>query len=107
MWNNQQVVHVFVPGQHEPWATVYTKRLQSVDLVLTGPKGKFALGRITELAADREFQAGSSRDSIKLRFTTTDDSGRGDLRAFLIEHLESAAANGANGASKVKSAVNS
>jgi excinuclease ABC subunit A len=88
LWNNQQVVHVFVPGQNEPWATIYTKRLASVDLVLTGPRGKFTLGRIADLAADRELQSGNQRDSIKLRFTATDDLERGDLRKFLGEHLE-------------------
>jgi excinuclease ABC subunit A len=89
LWNNQQVVHVFVTGQNEPWATIYTKRLASVDLVLTGPHGKFTLGRIAELAADREFQPGNPRDTLKLRFVTTDDLERGELKEFLQEHLES------------------
>ena len=52
----------------EPWATIHTKRVASVDLVLTGPKGHFALGRITELGAEREFQAGPERDTLRLQF---------------------------------------
>ena len=41
---------VYVPQQHEPWATIYTKRPTAVDLTLTGPKGRFALGRIPNWA---------------------------------------------------------
>ncbi len=87
LWNNQQVVHVFVPPQHEPWATIHTKRLSSVDLVLTGPKGRFAMGRIAALGTDREFDASSREfDVIKLRFCTASDLAAGDLSAFLKEH---------------------
>ena len=89
LWNNQQVVHVFVPEQREPWATIFTKRPAAVDLVLAGPKGRFALGRITDLAADREFQAGPERDQLRLRFATIDDLQKADLRAFVAEHLAS------------------
>ena len=48
LWNNQQLVHLVVPQQREPWATIQTKRPQALSLHLTGPKGKFALGRILE-----------------------------------------------------------
>ncbi len=89
LWNNQQVVHVFVPGQNEPWASLFTKRQAGLDLQLTGPKGRFALGRLTGLAADREFQAGPQTDVIKLRFIESEDLERGDLAALLREHVES------------------
>ncbi len=87
LWNNQQLVHVFVPEQQEPWATIYTKRSATLDLVLTGPKGRFALGRVTELGLDREFQTGPQRDVLRLRFQSSEDLDRGDLRPFLAEHL--------------------
>ena len=80
LWNNQQVVHVYVPQQHEPWATIHTKRTAAIDLALTGPKGRFALGRITELGAEREFQTGPQRDTVRLRFRLDRGSGQGDLR---------------------------
>ena len=94
LWNNQQVVHVFVANQHEPWATVYTKRTAAIDLVLTGPKGRFALGRVTELAAEREFTTGPQRDVLRLRFQVTEDLDKGDLRQFLAEHLASLTGGG-------------
>jgi excinuclease ABC subunit A len=89
LWNNQQLVHVFVSEQREPWATLVTKRVANVELALNGPQGRFALGRVTELAAEREFQPGAERDTVRLRFVTHDDLDRGDLRQFLGEHLAS------------------
>jgi excinuclease ABC subunit A len=107
LWNNQQVVHVFVKGQNEPWATIHTKRLASVDLQLTGPRGKFTLGRIAELAADREFQSGQSKDQLKLRFVTTEDFDRGDLQDFFQEHLASVSGLAGNGESNPQSRATS
>ncbi len=89
LWNNQQLVHMFVPEQREPWATIHTKRIAGLDLTLTGPPGHFALGRIAELGVDREFTAGGQLDSLRLRFVTPEDFDRGDLREFLAEHFAS------------------
>ena len=56
--------------------------------MLTGPKGRFALGRITELGVERELVADRpERDLIKLRFRTTTDLARGGLQAFVAEHF--------------------
>jgi excinuclease ABC subunit A len=89
LWNNQQLVHVFVPQQSEPWATIYTKRPASLDLVLTGPSGRFALGRIRDLGREPEFHAGPERDTLRLKFEDHDDLEKGDLAEFLAEHLAS------------------
>ena len=89
LWNNQQLVHVFVEGQREPWATIHTKRLPWLELTLTGPKGQFALGRVKDIGADREFQGGPERDLVRLRFRTSEDLHRGDLARFLDEHYKS------------------
>jgi excinuclease ABC subunit A len=87
LWNNQQVVHLMVPQQREPWASLYTKRLAGVDLILNGPKGQFALGRIADLAAERELVSdGNGRDQIKFRFTGLDELS-GELGDFLKDHL--------------------
>ncbi|MCA9237033.1 MAG: ATP-binding cassette domain-containing protein, partial [Planctomycetales bacterium] len=87
LWNNQQVVHLMAPGRSDPWATVHTKRLAGVDLILNGPSGAFATGRIAELAAKRVIASAENGDQVKLRFTTADDLQRGDLPEFLAEHL--------------------
>ncbi len=88
LWNSQQVVHLRVAEQAEPWATLYTKRRESLDLVLTGPKGRFALGRIADLGAARELNGSRpDRDQIKIQFRKPGDLSLGDLAGFLIEHL--------------------
>lgn len=88
LWNSQQVVHLCVKGQREPWATMQTKRWSSLELQLTGPKGHFALGRIAKLGRAREFVATNpDKDVIKLSFLTCEDLHRGDLSEFLREHV--------------------
>ena len=88
LWNNQQVVNLMVPAQREPWATVFTKRLAAIELVLNGPPGAFPTGRIAKLAAERAVSTnGDNRDQVKLRFVTVDDLHKGDLPDFLAEHL--------------------
>ncbi|MBX9788874.1 MAG: excinuclease ABC subunit UvrA [Pirellulales bacterium] len=88
LWNNQQVVHLRVPGQDEPWATIHTKRRAAVELTLTGPKGRFALGRIAGLGAARELDTSRrDKDLVKLAFVKLADLARGELDEFLKEHL--------------------
>src|SRR5690606_27517997 len=54
LWNNKVLVHLMAPGKPDPWATIVTKRLENVELVLNGPKGAFQLGRVTELGAEQQ-----------------------------------------------------
>ena len=85
----RSVVYLMVPGVREPWATVCTKRLAGVDLILNGPKGAFQLGGVAELGADRALATkGDDRDQVKLRFVPTDELHDGKLAAFLKVHLE-------------------
>jgi excinuclease ABC subunit A len=89
LWNNQQVVHLMVPGSREPWASVYTKRLAGVDVVLNGPKGAFQLGGVASIGAASSLSTTSdNRDQVKLRIVTTEELHDGNLRAFLAVHLE-------------------
>ena len=90
LWNNQQVVHLVVPGQGEPWATLHTKRPAAIDLVLVGPKGRFALGGVAELGCEREVHtARADRDEVRLKFRNREEVGDPALAAFLREHLAS------------------
>jgi excinuclease ABC subunit A len=87
-WSNQQMVHLTVQDQKQPWATVHTKRPEGLDLVLTGPKDRFALGRVADLGVTRTFETDRpDRDVLKLRFRTLGDLGTPDLAVFLQEHL--------------------
>ena len=91
LWNNKQVVPVFVPGRRDPWAAVQTKKLDAVHLHLMGPKGRFVLGQLTDLGYNPELDGQpADRDSIRLMFRSQKDLTRGNLRAFLEEHLAAA-----------------
>jgi excinuclease ABC subunit A len=88
LWNNKQVVPLYVREQKEAWAAVQTKKLDAVDLTLAGPKGRFALGRLTGLGYDPQLDGERPDvDLVRLKFRSTQDLERGDLVAFLKEHL--------------------
>ena len=87
LWNNQVLVHLVLKSQREPWITICTKRSESLDMILYGPKGAVTLGRIAEIARERELDATApDRDLVRLRFRTLEDLHRGDLVKFLEEH---------------------
>jgi excinuclease ABC subunit A len=89
LWNNQNVVYLMVPGVRKPWATVHTKRLAGVDLILNGPKGAFQLGSIAEFGAARALATDADdRDQVKLRFVTVEELHAENVAAFLKAHLE-------------------
>ena len=79
-----------VPGMRKPWATIYTKRLAGVDLVLNGPKGAFQLGSVAEIGSAREVATdGEDKDQVRLRFVTVEELYAENFSAFLRAHLES------------------
>ena len=88
LWNNKQVVPLYVPQQREPWAAVQTKKLDAVHLHLTGPKGRFPQGRITGLGFDAQVNGEKlGMDVLRIKFRSIEDLRRGELSAFLKEHL--------------------
>jgi excinuclease ABC subunit A len=88
LWNNKQVVPIYLPGRHDPWAAVQTKKLDAVYLHLMAPKGRFAMGQITELGYNPEMDGQRPNvDSIRLKFRSPADLARGNLREFLQKHL--------------------
>jgi excinuclease ABC subunit A len=87
LWNNQVLVHLLLKSQRDPWITICTKRCESLDMTLIGPKGGVTLGRIAEIAHERELDATApDRDFVRLRFRTVEDLHKGDLVTFLEEH---------------------
>ncbi len=87
LWNNHLTVSAMAKGQRDPWIRVWTKKLACVELILSGPKGRFTMGRVADLGVEPEFDGSREEiDIIKLRFVTEDDLHRGDLAAFLREH---------------------
>ncbi|MFO1021560.1 MAG: hypothetical protein U0903_12815 [Planctomycetales bacterium] len=88
-WGNQQVVHLRRNGAEEPWASFYTKRRGGIDLELTAPAGKFALGRISDFGAEREIsRAKGGREQIQIRLVKLTHVRNPDFKNFLAEHYE-------------------
>lgn len=88
VWHNQVLVHFVPAGQSEPWATINTKRAESVDLTLTGPKNMIGFGRIADLGFDSELDG--TREDIdltRIRFRTAEELEHQELSEFLKEHL--------------------
>ena len=50
LWSNKQIVHVYLPKQKEPWASIQTKKPDGVYLQLAGPKDEVTVGRVANLA---------------------------------------------------------
>jgi hypothetical protein len=74
----------------KPWATVFTKRLAGVDLVLNGPKGAFQLGSVAQIGAERTLSTDADdRDQVRLRFVTTEELHAENVAAFFRAHLDS------------------
>jgi excinuclease ABC subunit A len=93
LWNNQQVVHLIPKGRREPWASIWTKRPQSVMLCLSGPKGKFGFGRVVEFGKEPALDEEKDRDVIKLQFASVEQLHQPGVKEFLVEHLQAVVTN--------------
>ncbi len=89
LWNNKQIVHVFVPDQKEPWASIQTKKTDALWLQLTGPRNHVALGRIAKLGDQPTIKTiNAERDVVRMSFATVDQVQSPKLAEFLQEHLQ-------------------
>ena len=87
LWNNKIVVPMFVPQQKDAWATVLTKKPDAVYLILTGPKGRFTLGQLTNMGHEPEVDGSRPDcDLLRLKFRTVEELESG-LAKLLKEHL--------------------
>ena len=88
LWNNKQVVHVFVADQKEPWASIQTKKCDALWLQLNGPANQVPLGRIASIGHEPVVKTlENDREAVRLSFRSIDELQSGDLEEFLVEHL--------------------
>jgi excinuclease ABC subunit A len=88
LWNNKQVVPIYVPEQHEPWAAVQTKKLDAVYLHLLGPKGRFPLGQIARFGQNSSVEGDRPNvDMLHFQFRMLEEIHEPAFKAFLQEHL--------------------
>ena len=89
IWNNQQLIHYFVPQQKDPWATIHTKRPASLDLTLTGPKDRFTFGQIADLGHNPELDVSKEKyDQLKIKFRDYDEWDNDGVKQLVQSHLQ-------------------
>ncbi len=87
LWNNKQVVHLFVPDQKEPWVSIQTKKLDAVWLQLTGPAGQVPLGRVADIGHEPVVKTlADNREAVRMCFKSIEEVQAGPLEEFLKEH---------------------
>jgi len=87
LWNNKQVVHVFVPEQKEPWLSIQTKKLESVGLQVSGPAGQVPLGRIADIGYEPTIKMlDNQREIARMSFRSIEEVQDDALEEFLTEH---------------------
>ncbi len=87
LWNNKQVVHMFVPDQKEPWISIYTKKLDSVWLQVTGPAGQVPLGRIADIGHEPTVKMlDDEREVARMSLRSIEEVQSLELETFLKEH---------------------
>ncbi|QDU39982.1 UvrABC system protein A [Maioricimonas rarisocia] len=87
-WGNKTLVYFRPSGNgDEVWAEVQTKRRDAVHLQLLSEPGKFALGQVAHLGADREITTHrSGREAVRISFDDVSQVKQADFRKFLEEH---------------------
>jgi excinuclease ABC subunit A len=89
-WSNKQVVYVYSGETDQPWAELHTKRRGGIDLTLLSEPGKFALGRIASLGAEREVAAHrTGKEAVRIRIDAIEQVRSPALKDFLKEHVRS------------------
>lgn len=87
LWNNQQLVHMFVPGQKLPWASVLTKKTEWVEIHLNCDKDLFTMGEIAEIGQSPDLDTGEkTHDVIVLRFDNAEQLQHPAFEAMLQRH---------------------
>ncbi len=89
LWNNQQIVHHYLPGKKEPWVSVNTKRPQAATLWLLCPKNKIGYGRVAELGMESEADTSpTDKDVYRIHLKTLDHLHQSGLDSLLDELIE-------------------
>ncbi|MDB4539801.1 hypothetical protein N9231_05215 [Saprospiraceae bacterium] len=86
LWSNKQVVHVYLPHQKEPWASIQTKKTDGVYLQLAGPKDGVTVGRVADLADAPTVSTKDELDIVRMSFKDLEQVDNEELKDFLVEH---------------------
>ncbi|AMV16565.1 excinuclease ABC subunit UvrA [Planctomyces sp. SH-PL14] len=88
-WTGKTTVTYRLKGSSKPWAEVVTKRRSGIDLTLYGAAGRYAMGRISGLGAEREIAAArDGRQTIGIRIADADEVASRTFQDFVKEHAD-------------------
>ena len=82
-WSNEQVVHVVLPKQKQPWASIQTKQSDGLWLNVPVPKGEVEADSVAGLADATEVTSESKLDMVWLGFSKVKQVSGDELKAFL------------------------
>ncbi len=91
LWKNKQVVHLYLPEQKDPWASIQTKKPDALWLQLSGPENSVSLGRVADLADDPSVTSKAGKDVVRINLKHADQLNQPDFKQFLREHHDSLA----------------
>jgi len=87
LWNNKQVVHVYVPDRKEPWISIHTKKLEAVWFSVSGPAGQVPLGRVANIGSEQMVKMlDDGGEAVRILFKSIEEVQSGQLEEFLIQH---------------------
>jgi excinuclease ABC subunit A len=92
LWNNKQVVHVFVPEQKEPWVSISTKKTDALWLQISGPQNSLSLGSVVDIVEEPTITTVDKRDILRMSFSDPEQVAVPDFKEFLQKHLKSLSA---------------
>ena len=87
-WEQRDSVNFRSKGISRIWAVLKTKQCESLEIRLSGPKGKVNLERIRDLGTERKIiSERGSGDVVIIQYCKPEDVSASKLKAFLLEHL--------------------
>ena len=87
VWTNKQIVHVVLPGQDRPWASVLTKKPDAVWMQVAGPRDSLSVGSVVDLVEAPEIKVDGERDILKMGFRTDQQPQNKKLKSLLAEFV--------------------
>ena len=94
IWDDKASVSIHLPGRTEPWAVVFTKRVDAVHLHLNGPKDVISSRRLGELKCSSELEQHSEEDTVCLAFRDVAEVNDPSLISLVKAHADAIRSRG-------------
>ena len=82
-WSDEKIVHVLLPDQKQPWASIETKQSDGLWLNIPVPNGEVAADSVAGLADEADVTSEDDSDVVRLSFSKVNQANGEDLKEFL------------------------